>query len=64
MAEIYMQHNPLCYEDMKKYKLSATPDEICCDTRTLCMRELLEEAYSYEYADTPRYGLLKFMMEK
>ena len=47
---------------MKAYKLSATPEDISGDDSTIDLLEILKEAYSYEYEDTPRYGVLKFML--
>lgn len=64
MAEIYMRLYDDCFEEMKAYKLSTTPEEFCSDPRTSCLIEILKEAYSYEYEDTPRYGVMKFMLQK
>ena len=66
MAEIYTRNinKSNSFEEMKAYKLNATPEDICSEQRTLCLRNILIEAYSYCYDQTPRYGVLKFLLEK
>ena len=72
---IYLLNPPNCWlyrfdhttdpaEEMRKFKESATPKEICEGERGECLIELCKEAYSYEYEDMPRYGVLKFLLEK
>ena len=49
---------------MTEFKQKATPEEICAGERCGCLIELCSEAYSYGYDEKPRYGVLKFILEK
>jgi hypothetical protein len=47
---------------MAKFKLKATPEEICNDDRSKCLLPVLKEAYSLAYEEEPQYGKFKFML--
>lgn len=49
---------------MRKFKVLAAPEEVCKGHRLRCILELCKEAYSYDYDATPRYGILRFLLEK
>lgn len=50
--------------EIRKFKQRASPEEICEGERCHVLIELCKEAYSYDYEDEPRYGLLRFILKK
>ena len=49
--------------NMRDFKAKASPQEICAGERCFSIIDLCTEAYSYAYDETPRYGVLKFILE-
>ena len=50
--------------DMMKFKAKASAEEICEGERCECILDLCKEAYSYDFEEAPRYGVLKFILEQ
>jgi hypothetical protein len=50
-------------EEMRNFKIKATPEEICKGERCQCLIPICQEAYSIGFMDEPQYGKLIFMLE-
>ena len=65
-SEIFM-NKPFdqAFEEMKQFKLVASPADICHDkaNRGKCLELFIKEAYSYEFDERPQYGVLKAILE-
>ena len=53
-------------QEIEKLKLNgdASGSKFCHGKNTQCLTELVQEALSYQYEETPKYGKLRFLMEK
>lgn len=51
-------------DNLRHFKLSGSPMQICDGNKTIKFAELLFEAYSYEYETEPRYDYLKSILQK
>ena len=62
MKEVYRGALDL-FTAMKHFKAHKSAAEVCGAGRGSYLTPLLEEAYRYQYAEEPRYGILIFTME-
>ena len=53
MKQIAIKNKSDVFEQMAQYKLNTPPSEILTDPRSQCLLKAMEEAYSYQYDDTP-----------
>ena len=56
-----LEHAP-CESHIGDFKLSATPAQFC--KGCVYLTPVLEEAYSYDYGETPNYNKLNFLLKK
>lgn len=59
--DILNSHN--IQEEMRNFKVKATPEEICFGERCQCLIAICHEAYNIGYDEEPQYGKLIFMLE-